>query len=34
MKSKLLMAIAFIGILLFVAACGPSPEADAGSAGD
>ena len=29
MKSKLFSAIAFIGILLFVAACGPSTEADA-----
>ena len=29
MKSKLLVVIAFIGLLLFVAACGPAADADA-----
>ena len=29
MKSKLIVAIAFLGILLFVAACGPATEVDA-----
>jgi mono/diheme cytochrome c family protein len=33
MKSRLLVAIAFIGILLFVAACAPSSGADANNPG-